>query len=159
MNERDIHLLIDRFFEGETSNEEEKTLYACFNRKDIPPALEKYKSVFQHFEKLSSSGDTLEEQRFPSCGRDRGWFHFMPKPSRNFRIISTIAASFAVIIGLGIYKNLNDRNFDPYKGSYIIRNGVKITDPKTIRPEIERSLYRMAMQNELEKREIQIIDF
>jgi hypothetical protein len=155
MKEKNIHILMERFFEGRTSKTEERELYAWFRREDMPKELEKYKPLFGYFEEWEN-GKT-EEWTIKSSS-SRGPKQFM-RHSRLLYTISTIAASFAIIIGLCIYKHFNNNSFNPYKGSYIIRNGVKITDPKIIRPEIEKSLFMMAMQNEIDKREMQKIDF
>ena len=43
---KSIEDLLDRFFEGQTSNEEERVLYKFFARPDIPAHLERYREVF-----------------------------------------------------------------------------------------------------------------
>jgi len=43
---KSIEDLLDRFFEGQTSNEEERVLYEFFARPDIPAHLERYREVF-----------------------------------------------------------------------------------------------------------------
>ena len=45
-----IENLLERFFEGETSNAEEQELYAFFARPDLPEHLRGYKPVFGYFE-------------------------------------------------------------------------------------------------------------
>ena len=47
---KSIEDLLDRFFEGQTSNEEERVLYEFFARPDIPAHLERYREVFGYFE-------------------------------------------------------------------------------------------------------------
>jgi hypothetical protein len=39
-----------------------------------------------------------------------------------------------------------DPDPDPFEGSYIIRNGIMITDPKIIRPELEATLRMLEEQ-------------
>ena len=39
---KSIEDLLDRFFEGRTSNEEERVLYEFFARPDLPAHLERY---------------------------------------------------------------------------------------------------------------------
>jgi hypothetical protein len=135
MKNKEIEELINRFFEGLTSNQEEKELYAFFAQEDIPESLQKYKPVFAYFE----NGMQTENPIHPK--RKRIW------------IWTSVAASLLVLIGLRLYHpKENHPPFDPYEGSYIIRKGVKITDPEIIRPEIERSLYRISMQEEISVR-------
>ena len=47
---KSIEDLLDRCFEGQTSNEEEQGLYEFFARPDIPAHLERYREVFGYFE-------------------------------------------------------------------------------------------------------------
>ena len=49
-NDRHIDELMERFFNGETSNAEEQELYRFFARKDVPDHLKKYQPVFGFFE-------------------------------------------------------------------------------------------------------------
>jgi hypothetical protein len=142
MENKKIEELIDRFFEGLTSNREEKELYAFFAQEDIPGYLQKYKPVFAYFE----GGLQTENQ-----------IDFAPKISRQPKrkriwIWTSVAASLLILIGLRVFQPKDNQSFDPYEGSYIIRKGVKITNPELIRPEIERSLYHASMQEEISAR-------
>ena len=137
MNTKNIEELIDRFFEGLTSNREEKELYDFFAQENIPEHLYKYKPVFAYFE----SGIQNENQSVsPQPKKKRIW------------LWASVAASSLILIGLWFFHPKENQSFDPYEGSYIIRKGVKITDPKVVRPEIERSLYHIAMENEISER-------
>lgn len=53
MKEKDIHTLVARFFDGETTLEEEEKLYAFFQRKDVPEDLKKYQDLFRGFAFIS----------------------------------------------------------------------------------------------------------
>jgi hypothetical protein len=44
-----IRILIDKYFEGQTSLNEEKMLQRYFRQKNIPAALEVYRPMFQYF--------------------------------------------------------------------------------------------------------------
>ena len=46
---KSIEDLLDRFFEGQTSNEEERVLYKFFARPDIPAHLERYRERWCFF--------------------------------------------------------------------------------------------------------------
>jgi integrase len=131
METKKIEELIDRFFEGLTSNEEEKELYAFFEQKDIPEYLQKYKPVFAYFE--------------------NGLQKVSPQPKKK-RIWAwaSVAASLLALIGLWFFYPKETQSSDNlYEGSYIIRKGVKITDPAIVRPEIEQALYCISMQEEI----------
>lgn len=142
MEDRKIEELIARFFEGLTSNREEKELYAFFAQEDIPGYLQEYKPVFAYFENEIQAENQMDfTPKVPS----------QPKKKRIW-IWTGVAASLFILIGLRISYPKENILFDSYEGSYIIRKGVKITDPEIIRPEIERSLYRVSMQEEISAR-------
>ncbi|MDR2621289.1 MAG: hypothetical protein LBC48_01755 [Dysgonamonadaceae bacterium] len=141
--------LIDRFFDGLTSNREEKELYAFFAQENIPGYLQKYQPVFAYFEKGIQTENQIDftPEVFSQPKKKRIW------------IWTGIAASLLLVIGLRIFHPKDNLLFNPYEGSYIIRKGVKITDPEIIRPEIERSLYRVSMQEEISARLIDQFEY
>jgi len=49
MKEKDIHTLVARFLDGETTLEEEERLYAFFQRKDVPADLKEYQEMFRGY--------------------------------------------------------------------------------------------------------------
>ena len=128
--------LLDRFFEGQTSNEEERALYAFFSRTDVPAEWERYKALFAYFE----NGIASEIEAAREAGR-------APGGSRGGRIVwwsvaVGVAASLLLLVGLLLFER-ESSDFDPYEGSYIVRNGQVIVDMECIRPEIEAA-YRKA---------------
>jgi hypothetical protein len=130
-----IEKLIDRFFDGQTTNEEEQTLYAFFSGDTAPPHLQKFKPLFAYFETgIKDEFNSPAKQKAP----------FLPKRKRLFW--ASIAASLLIAIASGVFYLSGDRETDPYEGSYIIRNGVKITDPEIVRPEIEETLFTVWLQ-------------
>jgi hypothetical protein len=134
---KQIEELLERFFEGETSNEEEQILYQYFRQKDIPEHLCSYKSVFAYFE----AGITKEfEQPAPITA--------LPQRKSRRMIWTGIAASFLILITSGLFLIQKNASFDPYEGSYIIRNGKKITDLNLIRPELEATMQYVRQQQE-----------
>lgn len=148
MENKKTEELIDRFFEGLTSNREEKELYAFFAQENIPEYLQKYKPVFAYFETGIRDEKPVDFMKVSS----------QPKKKRIW-IWSGIAASLLLVTGLRILHPEDSEHFNPYEGSYIIRKGVKISDPEIIRPEIERSLYRVSMQGEISARLIDQFEY
>lgn len=53
MKEKDIHTLVARFLDGETTLEEERKLYAFFQREDVPADLKEYQEMFRGFAALA----------------------------------------------------------------------------------------------------------
>lgn len=149
MENKKTEELIDRFFEGLTSNREEKELYAFFAQENIPEHLQKYRPVFAYFE--NGIRDEKPNDFTPKVSSQ-------PKKKRLW-LWSGIAASLLLVTGLRILHPKDGEHFNPYEGSYIIRKGVKISDPEIIRPEIERSLYRVSMQGEISARLIDQFEY
>jgi len=128
-----IEELIERFFEGQTTNEEERELYDFFSSENVPEPFLSYRPIFAYFETgIKEESDHQIIIQSPQNKRIRIW--------------ASVAASLLILISFGIYHFTREKDFNPYKGSYIVRNGVKITDPKIVNPEIEKTLYLVQQQ-------------
>jgi len=136
-----IETLLERFFEGQTSNEEEQRLYLFFRQKTIPEELVQFKPVIKYFE--NGLADEL------GCSVQQP---VRPSPISNSRkrwiLWSGIAASFLIILNATLFFLKATETHDPYEGSYIIRNGLRITDLDLIRPELEVTLQSILQQQE-----------
>lgn len=121
MEEIRIQQLIELFLDGKTTNAEEQMLYDYFAGDDIEPEFAKYREMFQWY------SDGMPEIK----GKERT----MP-----IRRIIALAASVLLLvgIGIGIYRyQQQQQEYALYEGSYIIRNGVKITEISKILPELK----------------------
>lgn len=124
MDEQKAKEQIERFLNGETTNAEEKELYEFFAGKDVPHSLKNYQPMFAWY----AGGMQRELPR-----KHRTTFPLWKKLS--------IAASVVIIlsVGLGVYHHIDNQKYAYLEGSYIIRNGKKITDIKTILPELRQT--------------------
>ena len=68
-----IENLLERFFEGETTNAEEQELYAFFARPDLPEHLKNYRPVFGYFE-TGIAGEMEERQKTSKAARSIPFF-------------------------------------------------------------------------------------
>jgi hypothetical protein len=132
-----IEELLERFFEGETSNGEERILYQYFTQEDVPEHLRRYKRVFAYFE-TGIAGEI--EQPAPVVA--------LPQRKSRRVIWAGIAASFLILLASSLFFIQKNASFDPYEGSYIIRNGERITDINRIRPELEATVQYVLQQQE-----------
>lgn len=130
---KEIEDLLERFFEGETSNVEEQQLYRFFAREDIPAHLLRYKSVLGYFDSGLKS-EFAENVVVPARNSQK----------TKWMILGGVAAALLTLILLNLF--YDDQPFNPYEGSYIVRNGVRITDPEIIRPELEATVERVLLQ-------------
>ena len=62
-NEKQIAVLLDKYFEGVTSLREEKTLRDYFQRDTIPEALKAYQPLFQYFASCHCGLDPQSPER------------------------------------------------------------------------------------------------
>jgi len=136
-----IKFLLARFFEGQTSDEEEQELYRFFGRDDIPEELMRYAPVIRYFENgfADEMGVSLPAAQTGSLKR-KNWIWY------------SVAASFLLMLCSSIYYFTAKAPLDPYAGSYIIRNGVRITDLELIRPELEATIQKsLLLEQEAER--------
>lgn len=142
MNESKIEELIGKFMDGATSNAEEQMLYAYFAGTDIAPELERYKAMFGWFAGGMAGPLPQQAKRRPAMRRVLRW--------------TGVAASALLLLGAGIcYHGHSERQklYATYEGSYIIRNGKKITDLKVILPELKR-VEEATMAQEAQRKKI-----
>lgn len=135
--------LLERFFDGETSNEEEKQLYHYFAQPDIPEHLRHYKPVFNYFEKRLEGelkGRTEPFRPVVQTGRKPGSYWIT--------VMVGVVASILILLMVRPLFPGDDDKFNPYEGSYIIRNGERITDINIIKPELEATLQKVLQQEE-----------
>jgi len=154
---KQIETLLERFFEGLTLNVEEQKLYEFFADDDVPEHLLQYKKVFAYFD-IGLNSELLTEEMTLEAGVET-FAEDLEKelcvadvPVRKMwygnRILwAGVAASLLVLILLNPF-GLGNKPFDPYEGSYIIRNGIRITDPDIIRPELEATIQQVMQQQQ-----------
>ena len=127
--------LTDLFMAGETSLGQESLLYKYYASNDVADDLQEYKTMFLILAEATSEAETstTKVRRIPS------WLG--------------IAASLAIILTLAVTFILPTRDAsssecfaEVYAGSYVVRNGKRITDPA----EIERQI-RLAEQYVIEQ--------
>lgn len=127
---KNIEEYIDRFLEGETTNEEERAIYRFFREEEVPAHLKEYAPMFAWYEGGMKEDSITPKKRF----------------RLSFRTWS-IAAMIAIVLGFGSLMLLEEENnllneWECYEGSYMEVNGKRITDVKQIMPEILETLSR-----------------
>ena len=88
-----IEILIEKYFEGETSIAEEKELKAYFSSLDVAQHLEQYKPVFGYFSQA-------KQEQFTAT---------IPLKSKRRKIVAwlSVAASVVVMLGIGFFAYQN----------------------------------------------------
>ena len=144
----EILTLINRFFEGDTTLEEERWLYDYFRQTtNLPEDLAEYREVFMGFGELAEPAVSTpaqpaqtEAESLPTTARTVSLAP--PKQRQLWRYVAGIAAMFALIIGASwAYKSYESQMLENlYGGSYMIVDGQRIDDLRKIRPQIEQTL-------------------
>jgi len=137
-----IEDLLERFFDGQTTNAEEKELYVFFESGEVPEHLVSYKPVFGYFE--SGLAGEIEDSEVKPVS---------VKPLNLRRKYLTIVTSVAAVVLLffllqPLFTTHKDTGTDPFEGSYIVRDGKRIDDLDRIRPELELTLQIALLQQE-----------
>ena len=101
MNTREIEDLLARYFEGQTSLEEEHQLRVFFREESVPPHLAAYKGLFSSF--AESGKEELDdpdfEGKFLKAIGESPVIKMYPKRKRLIYITS-MAAGFLLLLGL-----------------------------------------------------------
>jgi len=135
-----VKVLLDLFFEGQTSKKEEQELYRFFMQEHIPKELIKYQTVIQYFNQgIQDEVETSVPDITPqlNCSVRKQWM-----------VWSSVAASFLILLCSSLLFLNKEKSGDPFEGSYIIRNGVRYTDLRQIRPELEAAVQNAMMQQQ-----------
>jgi hypothetical protein len=105
MEHTKIEILLEKYFEGETSIAEEKELTNYFSSPNVAQHLEQYKSLFGYFSQTKKQTFSQE----------------IPLQTKNKKVAwLSIAASVVVLLGVGtfVYLNNNQANQNNDLGTY-----------------------------------------
>lgn len=104
-----IEILLEKYFQGETSIAEEKELTNYFSSSDVAQHLEQYKPLFGYFSLAKEQKGKQEIPQFPTTRAKKRSFVWL-----------SVAASVVVLLGIGtyVYTNSNVTNEDQKLGSY-----------------------------------------
>ncbi|WP_348810712.1 hypothetical protein [Flavobacterium maritimum] len=104
-----IEILLEKYFQGETSIAEEKELTNYFSSSDVAQHLEQYKPLFGYFSLAKGQKGTQEIPQFPTTRAKKRSFVWL-----------SVAASVVVLLGIGTYVYINSTvtNEEQKLGSY-----------------------------------------
>ncbi len=134
---KDIEVLLNKYFEGETTCEEERELRRFFTEGLVPEHLQMYRPMFAFFEEehtqyAQASATTQSE-----------------KKNKTFRYyltysLGTVAATLLLVLGVsGVYRHLS-----PASSSYVIIDGKQYTDAALIREQAKAAFRDVSFSEE-----------
>ena len=135
----EIVILVEKFLDGKTTNQEEQMLYDWFSANDVSKEWQPLKEMFAWYadgmpeEQIELSEELQPQKRGVSLHR----------PRRVIRWIS-VGVSIAAMVAVVLIATLRPRQseFNIYEGSYIVEAGVRNDDIASIESEIEAMLKR-----------------
>lgn len=135
----EIAILVEKFLDGKTTNQEEQMLYDWFSANDVSEEWQPLKEMFAWYadgmpEKQIELSEELQPQKRGVALR---------RPHRVIRWIS-MGVGIAAMVAVVLIATLRPRQseFNIYEGSYIVEAGVRNDDIASIESEIEAMLKR-----------------
>lgn len=107
MDIKTLELLIDRYFQGLTTVEEELQLKEYFASEKVPPHLEYLKTYFSILGTAVRSGSkilTSEEDVITGIRRKRSWFRFLRIPWSGLSAVAATLILFVMVGGVITYR-------------------------------------------------------
>lgn len=142
INNTNISQWIEKFLDGDTTCAEERELYHYFSRKDLPEEAEPYREMFAWYASLQQAASVTELEKVHDSHADTPASKVRILRMRAWQWIS-VAAILAILLTVGFMLRPSTSNISEeymaYRGSYIIRDGKKITDLNIVVPEILRA--------------------
>lgn len=114
MNSQQIEKLLEKYFNGDTSLDEEKQLREFFAKENIPKHLLSLKAQFEYFseEKKKNVLDDFFEKKVLETIDDERTFSIKRKRRNYIYIISGVAAGILIIVSLFIQFNSVTKKFE-----------------------------------------------
>jgi len=146
----DIRRLLDTYFEGNTSAEEEKTLRRYFAQDDLPEDLQVYASIFRFLNDESDALTVLNEiQRESNVSVRRKPFLL--------RKLRTIAAVAAILLATVLLLTRPDKQLSTVNGNYVWVDGKQITDPETVQKYAEISFGKIKPEEDILEEQLRFV--
>ena len=135
----EIAILVEKFLDGKTTNQEEQMLYDWFSANDVSEEWQPLKEMFAWYadgmpeEQIELSEELQPQKRGVSLHRPRRVIHWI-----------SVGVGIAAMVAVVLIATLRPRQseFNIYEGSYIVEAGVRNDDIASIESEIEAMLKR-----------------
>lgn len=139
MKQQNIHKLIERFLDAETTLQEEQMLMEYFRREDIPEDLKQYREMFLDYGEVASLQLPQEEDTVELLPLQNVQDGEMQKPKQPPRIIWpwVAAASIAILFAFCIGFLYNNKEEEKPQIVEILPKPIEVKDTKPVTEEKE----------------------
>lgn len=135
---RKIEELVNKYFDGETTCEEERELRRFFTQERVPEHLKEYRPLFAFFEEENRQLTTKKVEKPPLRKKT------IPFRTRLTYALSGIAAGLLLLTGIaGIH-----RHFNALPDSYVIIDGKCYTDENLAREQAMAAFRNVSMDED-----------
>ena len=142
-----IEKLLEQYFEGQTSAEEEARLRRFFASGDVPENFAMYKPLFAYFDGEIAAGGR-ESNEMPTQAEPANKNRRATATGRKVALWLSSAAACAAIL-IGVFAALTPQSQKcPGEGDYVIIDGRCYTDAKTIRSATLNTLREISGNND-----------
>ncbi len=137
MKQKDIHNLIERFLDAETTLQEEQTLIEYFRGADIPEDLEQYREMFLDYGEVASLQPSQEEDAVEMIPVQNVQDGEKQKPKLPPRIMWrwAVAASIAILFAFGIGFLYNNKEEEKPQIAELLPKPIEVKDTKPVTEE------------------------
>lgn len=141
-----IDELLDKYFEGETSCEEDCKLRRFFTEEEVPEHLQVYRPLFAYLDRKATS-ITGKEAASTTGPEERYQKQPSGKPSRRYRMFHTVSSIAAGLLLLtGVAKMLSPLSATPE--NYVVIDGQRYTDEKLVEAKALEALQNVGFTDE-----------
>ena len=130
-----IELILEKYFEGQTSLKEEEMLRKYFQNDDIPEHLINYKPVFNFFTEERKAKE-LENEKTKAGRKNRTLF---------LSVCGGIAASILLFLSIKLVFVSDSTSL---RESIVYIGGVKYTEPEIVNSQVLNALENISNQND-----------
>ena len=145
-----IEKILEQYFEGQTSAEEEAMLRRFFASGDIPENLVMYKPLFAYFDDEINKSEAANENKSRNENENTIWHEYkngQTRTGKKFVLwLSGAAACAAILTGIFFFEPQSKKC--PGEGDFVIIDGRCYTDEKTIRSATLNTLREISDDND-----------
>lgn len=139
-DDNEMGRLVDRFMDGSTTCAEERLLADYFRSGSVAPRLEPYREMIVWLGDGMPAEQVSESESKSTPSRQGRWRRLLAQWAPAVAAAAVVAAVVTIDSSLLSSRNgLTTEDRVTYAGSYVIRNGHKMTDLDEIMPELKHA--------------------